>query len=52
MGLDEEKEKFAKDVPTLVLKNAMDNYVGYSQLSGYSETEIREAIEKYWKENH
>lgn len=52
VGLDEEKEKFAKDVPTLVLKNAMDNYVGYSQLSGYSETEIREAIEKYWKENH
>ena len=52
VGLDEEKEKFAKDVPTLVLKNAMDNYVGYSQLSGCSETEIREAIEMYWKENH
>ena len=52
VGLDEEKERFAKDVPSFVLKNAMDNYVGYSQLSGYSETEIREAIEEYWKDNH
>mgnify|MGYP007102072253 FL=1 len=50
VGLADEQEKFAKDVPTLVLKNAMDNYIGYKQLSGYSETEIRDAIEKYWKE--
>ena len=51
VGLAEEQEKFAKDVPTLTLKSAMDNYIGYKQLSGYTETEVREAILKYWEEN-
>lgn len=51
VGLAEEQETFAKDVPTLVLKSAMDNYIGHEQLSVYSETEIRKAITKYWEEN-